>query len=82
MCENCRAFIAIFLALTGMDAWPVLANARLSAREIDDIRDHSGARRLIYMTSVSPQATQHAKRHGAIIGEQARAGSDWFRSAE
>jgi len=68
VCENCRAFIAIFLALAGMDAWPVLANARLSAREIDDIRDHCGARRVIYMTSVSPHATQHAKRHGANIG--------------
>ena len=78
VCENCRAFIAIFLALAGMDAWPVLANARLSAREIDDIRDHCGARRVIYMTSVSPQATQHAKRHGAIIGDAARLGSIGF----
>ena len=78
VCENCRAFIAIFLALTGMDAWPVLANARLSAREIDDIRDHCGARRVIYMTSVSPHATQHAKRHGAIIGETAGLGPIGF----
>ena len=69
VCENCRAFIAVLLALTGMDAWPVLANARLSPPEIDAIRDHCGARRVIYMTSVSPQATQHAKRHGAVIGE-------------
>ena len=69
VCENCRAFVAIFLALTGMDAWPVLVNARLSAREIDDIRDHCGARRVIYTTSVSPHATQHAKRHGATVGE-------------
>src|SRR5271163_1628778 len=74
VCENCRAFIAIFLALTGMDAWPVLANARLSAREIDDIRDHCGARRVIYMTSVSPHATQHAKRNGAVIEEVAGLG--------
>ncbi|MGA6954787.1 MAG: class I adenylate-forming enzyme family protein, partial [Candidatus Acidiferrales bacterium] len=78
VCENCRAFVAIFLALTGMDAWPVLANARLSAREIDDIRDHCGARRVIYMTSVSPQATQHAKRHGAVIGEAAGLGTIGF----
>lgn len=78
VCDNCRPFVAIFLALTGMDAWPVLANARLSAREIDDIREHSGARRVIYMTSVSPQATQHAKRHGAIIGEQAGLGPIGF----
>jgi long-chain acyl-CoA synthetase len=78
VCENCRAFVAIFLALTGMDAWPVLANARLSAREIDDIRDHCGARRVIYTTSVSAHATQHAKRHGAIIGEAADLGPIGF----
>ncbi|HXN19346.1 MAG TPA: AMP-binding protein [Candidatus Binatus sp.] len=75
VCENCRAFVAVFLALTGMDAWPVLANARLSAREIDDIRDHCGARRVIYMAGVPPHAAQHAKRHGAIIEERAGLGS-------
>jgi long-chain acyl-CoA synthetase len=78
VCENCRAFVAIFLALIGMGAWPVLANAKLSAREIDDIRDHCGARRVIYMTSVSPQATQHAKRHGAVIEEAAGLGPIGF----
>src|SRR5580658_5321014 len=75
VCENCRAFVAIFLALAGMDAWPVLANARLSAREIDDIRDHCGARRVIYMAGVPPHAAQHAKRHGATIEERAGLGS-------
>ena len=67
--ENSRAFVAVFLALTGIDAWPVLVNARLSEREIDTIRHHCGARRVIYTTSVSQHATGHAKRHGAIIQE-------------
>lgn len=75
VCENCRVFIAIFLALNEINAWPVLINARLSAREVDDIRDHCGARRVIYMTSVSPHATQHAKRHDATIGAVAGLGS-------
>src|SRR5579863_5094537 len=75
VCENCRAFIAIFLALNEMNAWPVLVNARLTAREVDDIREHCGARRVIYMTSVSPHATQHAKRHGATIGAVAGLGA-------
>src|ERR1700676_1625328 len=48
VCENCRAFVVLFLALTHMDAWPVLVNARLSANELDQIRDHCGARRIIY----------------------------------
>jgi len=74
VCENCRAFVAILLALAGLDAWPVLVNARLSAREIDQIRDHCGARRVIYTVSVSPQATDHAKRHGAAIREMGSLG--------
>ena len=67
VCENCRAFVATLLALASLDAWPVLANARLSAREIDQIREHCGARRVIYTTTVSHHAREHAKRHGAII---------------
>jgi long-chain acyl-CoA synthetase len=72
--ENCRAFVAILLALAGLDAWPVLTNARLSAREVDEIRDHCGARRVIYTTSVSPHAREHAKRHGAVTQETASLG--------
>jgi long-chain acyl-CoA synthetase len=74
VCENCRAFVAILLALAGLDAWPVLINARLSAREVDEIRDHCGARRVIYTTSVSPHAREHAKRHGAVGQEAAGVG--------
>jgi long-chain acyl-CoA synthetase len=65
--ENCRAFVAVLLAVADLDAWPVLVNARLSGGEIDQIRDHCGPRRAIYTTSASPQATAHAKRHGAVI---------------
>lgn len=72
--ENCRAFVAILLALAGVDAWPVLVNSRLSAREVDEIRDHCGARRVIYTTNVSPQAREHAKRHGALTQEAAGLG--------
>jgi long-chain acyl-CoA synthetase len=72
--ENCRAFVAILLALAGLDAWPVLVNARLSAREVDEIRDHCAARRVIYTTSVSPHAREHAKRHGAVVQEAAGLG--------
>ena len=69
VCENCRALVAVLLALAALDAWPVLVNSRLSAPEIDQIRDHCGARRVIYTTAVSPQAREHVKRHGAVIAE-------------
>jgi long-chain acyl-CoA synthetase len=74
VCENCRAFVAILLAVAALDAWPVLENARLSAHEVDQIRDHCEARLAIYTASVSPHAAQHAKRHGAAIAEQAGLG--------
>ncbi len=74
VCDNCRAFVAILLAITNLDAWPVLVSARLSAREIDQIQEHSGARRVIFTTGVSPQAAQHAKRYGADIAEVAKLG--------
>jgi acyl-CoA synthetase (AMP-forming)/AMP-acid ligase II len=73
--ENCREFVAILFATAALDAWPVLANARLSARELDQIRDHCGARRILYATGVSPHASQHAKRHEAIIEEVEGLGS-------
>jgi len=73
--ENCRAFVAILLASASLDAWPVPVNARLSPREIDEIRNHCGARRVFYTTSVSPHATDHAERHGAVVEERDGFGS-------
>jgi long-chain acyl-CoA synthetase len=63
--ENSREFVALLLASAAMDAWPVLVNARLSPREVDQIRNHCGARRVLYATSVSTHAAEHAARHGA-----------------
>jgi acyl-CoA synthetase (AMP-forming)/AMP-acid ligase II len=67
--ENCREFVALLLAASAMDIWPVLVNARLSPPEVDQIREHCGARRVLYTTSVSPHAGDHARRHSAIVQE-------------
>jgi long-chain acyl-CoA synthetase len=67
--ENCREFAAVLLAVASLDAWPVPVNAHLSAREIDAVRNHCGARRLVYTTGVSLHATKHANRHGAVVEE-------------
>jgi long-chain acyl-CoA synthetase len=69
VCENCRAFVAILLALARLGAWPVLVNARVSAREVDEIREHCGARLVLYTTAVSHHAREHAKRHSAPVTE-------------
>jgi long-chain acyl-CoA synthetase len=65
--ENSLALAAILLAASEIDAWSVVVNPRLSEREIDLIRDHSGARRVFYTIEVSDNARQHANRHGAAI---------------
>ena len=67
--ENCRAFVTILLASAAIDAWPVLVNAKLSSREVSEIREHCGARRTFYTTSVSPQAVEHAMHQGALVEE-------------
>lgn len=63
--ENCAAVVALLMAVTSLDAWVVNVNARLSPREIDGIRAHCGARVVLYMTRVSPEAAAHAARHDA-----------------
>lgn len=66
VCENCRSFVAILLASSNVDALPVPVHARLSAREVDEIREHCGARLVIYCSGASLQAREHAQRHGAV----------------
>jgi acyl-CoA synthetase (AMP-forming)/AMP-acid ligase II len=63
--ENCVAQIALIFAAAELDAWIVNVNARLSAAEIANIREHSGARRVLYAVAASPEALQHATRDGA-----------------
>jgi long-chain acyl-CoA synthetase len=63
--ENCIALVALLLAASRLDAWAIVANPRLSARELDQIRDHSGARRMFFTSSVSKEAADHASRLGA-----------------
>src|SRR4029077_7332639 len=73
--ENSLALAAILLAISVVDAWSVVVNPRLSEREIDLIRDHSGARRVFYTIEVSDPARQHANRHRAAIAALHRLGS-------
>ena len=63
--ENSLALAALILAVSAIDAWSVVANPRLSEREIDQIRDHSGARLVYYTVEVSELARAHARRHDA-----------------
>lgn len=63
--ENCIALAALLLATSRLDAWAIVANPRSSARELDQIRDHSGARRMFFTSGISKEAAAHASRYGA-----------------
>jgi long-chain acyl-CoA synthetase len=75
VCENCRASVAILLALAGLDAWPVLVSTNLSARELDEIRDHCGPRRVFYFFTTARKAREHAERHAADLVDAGILGS-------
>jgi len=63
--ENSLAGAVAMLAAARLKAWAVPLNARLTAREVDAIRDHCRPRVLVYTAGVSPEARGHAERHGA-----------------
>jgi long-chain acyl-CoA synthetase len=63
--ENCMLQVALIFAASCCDAWAVCVNARLAAPELDAIRAHCGARRVVYTGAVSPEAAAHAARHEA-----------------
>lgn len=63
--ENCIALAGLLLGASKLDAWAIVANPRLSARELDQIREHSGARRTFFTSGVSKEAAAHASRVGA-----------------
>ena len=65
--ENCIALACLLFAASRLDAWAIVANPRLSQRELDQIRDHSGARRVFFTTEVSEEAAAHASRSGATV---------------
>jgi len=68
--ENSRAFVTLLLATTGLDAWPVLVNARLTSREVDQIWGHARPRRVFYTVGASPAAADHAKQTDATLEDR------------
>ncbi|WLA83281.1 class I adenylate-forming enzyme family protein [Bradyrhizobium elkanii] len=62
--ENSFEFVVLYLAAARGDVWPILTNARLTAREVAQIRHHGQPRRTIYVTASSDDASSHALAHG------------------
>ena len=65
--ENSVALGAILFAIGRLDAWAIAVNPRLSARELEQIRSHSGARLVIFNSALSKEAADHAVRTGATM---------------
>src|SRR6516164_6764254 len=65
--ENCISLACLLFAASRLDAWAIVANPRLSARELDQIRDHSGARRVFFTAEISEEAAAHASRSQAAV---------------
>jgi long-chain acyl-CoA synthetase len=75
--ENSVVQVDLIFAAALCDAWIVNVNARLSACEIDQIRQHSGARLTVYTCGVSPEAYSHGARHAARL-EESPLGASWM----
>jgi long-chain acyl-CoA synthetase len=67
--ENCIALACLLFATSRLDTWAIVANPRLSPRELDQIRERSGARRVFLTADISEEAAAHATRVGAKIGD-------------
>lgn len=65
--ENCGTQVALIFACAAIDAWAVIVNARLSAREIEVITEHCGARRSFFTIDASTDARTHAERCAAQV---------------
>jgi len=65
--ENSVALVASLFAVSRLDAWALVANARLSPVELDAIRAHATPRIALYTVEASDDAARHAQRDGAVV---------------
>ncbi|MCC8937042.1 AMP-binding protein [Bradyrhizobium sp. Arg68] len=65
--ENSVPLSCLLFAASRLDAWAIVVNPRLSPREIDQIKDHSGTRRVFLTADVSQEAAAHAARYEATV---------------
>ena len=83
--ENSIVQIVLLFATAKLDAWALVSNARLCASELDAIRTHAQPRVVAYAVEASPDARQHAQRHGAQPAPALASGIDigaWSWSAD
>lgn len=79
--ENGLVVAALILAAAEIDAWAVIINARLSAREVDAIAAHAQPRLICFALS-SPEARSHAERRRATALDFGSLGPVWTTPAD
>lgn len=68
--ENGLAAAILTFAITRLDAWVSLLNARMSSREVETMRSFADMRLVLHTTSDSPAAAEHAAQvEGATVLE-------------
>ena len=67
--ENCVPLLVMILAVSELEAWPVVVNARMTADEIERIRAHCEPRLMVYLLD-SPAAVQHWQSQANQPGAQ------------
>ncbi|MBU0799354.1 MAG: acyl--CoA ligase, partial [Alphaproteobacteria bacterium] len=80
--ENSVAAVAGMLAAMKLGAWAIPLNARLSDREIDEIRKHATPRVTLYTAAISKDAAAQGIRHGATTAPSLEAIGATFAPAE
>lgn len=63
--ENSVALVATLFATSRVAACAVIVNPRLSARELDGIREHAAPRRIVFASGIAGEIDAHARRHDA-----------------
>lgn len=67
--ENCVPLLVMILALSAVQAWPVVVNARMTVDEIERIRKHCEPRLMVYLLD-SPDAKRHWQARAEQEGAQ------------
>ncbi|MDR5761824.1 AMP-binding protein [Caballeronia sp. LZ035] len=65
--ENSVALVVALFAVSRLDAWALLTNARLTAIEIDAIKAHAQPRLSFFTVDASADAARHAQRECAQV---------------
>jgi acyl-CoA synthetase (AMP-forming)/AMP-acid ligase II len=65
--ENCIALAGLLLAASRINAWAIVANPRLSAREIDQVRQHGISPASTAITSTSSRPAKGRRKSSLLM---------------